>query len=313
MSKQRVTPKSRADWLDIRKGFVGASEAAALLHVHPWLTLMHLWALKAGRIDPEPENPAMRRGKLLEAPALAMLAEERPDWTITPNPMPGGFLVVDDVSGICATPDATATAPDRPGEGILQVKSIDPLAFKKNWLTKAGDVEAPLHVLIQTAVEINMVGASWGTIVALVVGQGIDLHILEMPQIDGLIEKLTSANQTFWRLVETGERPPPDYERDLALIAQLNKAVSDKIEPLDLSGDNSFSAAISDYLDAKTVISAAEKRKATAEAEIRDKLADATAATAGDFLVTAKLVTRAEHIVRATSYRQLRIKDRGMA
>jgi predicted phage-related endonuclease len=76
--KQRVTPKSRADWLDIRKGFVGASEAAALIHCHPYLTLTHLWALKAGRIDPEPENPAMRRGKLLEPVALEMLAEERP-------------------------------------------------------------------------------------------------------------------------------------------------------------------------------------------------------------------------------------------
>jgi predicted phage-related endonuclease len=90
MSKQRVTPKSRADWLDIRKGFVGASEAAALLHCHPYLTLTHLWALKAGKIDPEPENPAMRRGKLLESVALEMLAAERPDWTIKPNTIPGG-------------------------------------------------------------------------------------------------------------------------------------------------------------------------------------------------------------------------------
>jgi predicted phage-related endonuclease len=88
MSKQVITPASRADWLDTRKGFTGASEIASLLHCHPDLTLMHLWALKAGKIDPEPENPAMRRGKLLEAPALEMLAAERPDWTITPNPIP---------------------------------------------------------------------------------------------------------------------------------------------------------------------------------------------------------------------------------
>jgi predicted phage-related endonuclease len=307
--KQRVTPKSRADWLDIRKGFVGASEAAALIHCHPYLTLTHLWALKAGRIDPEPENPAMRRGKLLEPVALEMLAEERPTWSITPNPMPGGFLVIDDESQICATPDATATAPDRPGEAVIQIKSVDPLAFKKTWLTESGDVEAPLHVLIQTAVEMHMTDASWGVVVALVIGQGIDLHILDMPKIDGLIEKLGSENKNFWRMVEMGIRPAPDYGRDGALIAQLHKAVSDKIEPLDLSGDNSFSAAISDYLDARTIISAAEKRKSTAEAEIRDKLGDATAATAGDYFVTAKLVTRPEHMVKATSYRQLRIKD----
>jgi predicted phage-related endonuclease len=308
--KQRVTPKSRADWLDIRKGFVGASEAAALIHCHPYLTLTHLWALKAGRIDPEPENPAMRRGKLLEAPALAMLAEERPTWSITPNPMPGGFLVIDDESQICATPDATATAPDRPGEGILQVKNVDPLAFKRNWLSEDGDVEAPLHVLIQTAVEMEMTGAQWGAIVALVIGQGVDLHIIDMPVIHGLTGKLIASNKEFWRLVEMGERPPADYNRDLGLIASLNKRVSDRVEPVDLNGDNSFRAAIADYLAAGAIISMESKRKARAEAEIRDKLGDATAATAGDFFVTAKVVNRAEHVVRATSYRQLRVKDR---
>lgn len=82
---ERITPKSREEWLAIRQSFTGASEIAALLHCHPWLTLTHLWALKAGRVDPEPESPAMRRGKLLEGAALEMLAAERPDWTVTPN------------------------------------------------------------------------------------------------------------------------------------------------------------------------------------------------------------------------------------
>ena len=88
MSIKIVTPATRADWLMIRRGFSGASEIAALLHCHPWLTLTHLWALKAGKIDPEPETPAMRRGKLLESVALDMLKAERPDWHITPNPIP---------------------------------------------------------------------------------------------------------------------------------------------------------------------------------------------------------------------------------
>jgi predicted phage-related endonuclease len=144
----------------------------------------------------------------------------------------------------------------------------------------------------------------------MTIGSGIELHILDMPVIEGLMDKLIAANKDFWRRVDMGERPPADYNRDLALIVSLNKRVSDKIEPLDLNGDNSFLAAIQDYQDAKAIISAAEKRKSTAEAEIRDKLGDATAATAGDFFVTAKLVNRAEHMVKATSYRQLRVKDK---
>ena len=220
-----------------------------------------------------------------------------------------GDLWIDDETHICATPDALAMWPDKPGPGVIQIKSVDPLAFKRSWINEAGDIEPPLHVLIQTAVEMHMVGASWGTIVALVIGQGVDLHIIDMPVIHGLIPKLISANKEFWRLVETGERPPPDYGRDGALIAKLHRGLTPD-KTIDLSGDNAFLEAVHNYQEAKAQSSAIEKRKATAEAEIRDKLGDATAATAGDFFVTAKLVTRTEHVVKATSYRQLRIKDR---
>jgi predicted phage-related endonuclease len=307
--KQRVTPKSRADWLDIRKGFTGCSKIPVLLGCDPYTTLAQFWAEKTGRLDPEPQTVQMRRGTILEAPALEMLAEERPDWTITPNPIPGGFLVIDDETQICATPDALATRPDRPGPGVIQVKSVDPFAFKKNWLDDMGGIEPPTHVLVQTLAEMHMTDAKWGTVAALVVSSGIDLHVIDIEPIPGLIETLIAKNREFWQFVEKDERPPLDYGRDGALIAQLHRGLTPD-KTIDLSGDNSFRAAIADYLDAKTIISAAEKRKATAEAEIRDKLADATAATAGDFFVTAKVVNRAEHMVRATSYRQLRIKDK---
>ena len=167
------------------------------MHCHPWLTLTHLWALKAGKIDPEPETPAMRRGKLLESVALDMLKAERPDWLVTPNPMPGGDLWIDDETQICATPDAMATRPDRPGPGIIQIKSVDSFAFKRSWLDDLGGVEAPLHVLIQTATEMHMVGAQWGAIVALTIGSGIDLHILDMPVIHGLMGKLIAPTRSF--------------------------------------------------------------------------------------------------------------------
>ena len=81
---QKVTPKNREDWLTIRKGFTGASEIAALLDCHPYTTLAQLWAMKTGRLDPEPENAAMKRGKYLEETALRLLADERPDWTDHP-------------------------------------------------------------------------------------------------------------------------------------------------------------------------------------------------------------------------------------
>jgi len=306
-----LTPATREDWLAARRGFTGASEIAALIGVHPWLSLAQLWAIKAGRIEPETDNPAMRRGRYLESTALAILADERPDWTVSPNPVPPGVFVVDDETQICATPDAFVTARGRPGRGVVQVKSIDPISFKKTWLNGDGDVEIPLHVIVQTIVEMHMTACTWGIVAGLVVDRGIELHVLDVPTVDGLMEQLITANRDFWHLVEMGERPPLDYTRDLGLVAKLNKPFSDKT--IDLSHDNSFAAAIQDYLDSSQQITLLNKRKARAETEIRDKLGDASAAEAGDFYVSAKLVHRAAHQVAATSYRQLRVKYRGMA
>jgi predicted phage-related endonuclease len=185
------------------------------------------------------------------------------------------------------------------------------MSFKKGWLNADGEIEIPLHVVVQTIVEMHMTACAWGVVACLVVDRGIELHILDVPEVDGLMEQLIEANKDFWRLVEMGERPPLDYSRDLSLVAKLNKPFSDKT--VDLSHDNSFAAAIQDYLDSSQQISLLSKRKARAETEIRDKLGDASAAEAGDFFVSAKLVHRAAHQVAATSYRQLRVKYRGMS
>ena len=73
----------RAEWLRWREQDVTASVVAALFgpDVHPYMSPFHLFALKAGLIQEDPEEtPAMRRGRLLEPVALELLREERPTW-----------------------------------------------------------------------------------------------------------------------------------------------------------------------------------------------------------------------------------------
>jgi putative phage-type endonuclease len=305
-----IVPASRDEWLALRQGLTGASEVAALIGVNPYTTLAQLWAIKSGRLDPDPENPAMRRGRYLEETALRILADERPDWHVTPNPMPGGSFFSDPETRLGATPDAfVGKPPDILETGLCQVKSVAPHTFKREWLNDAGDVDIPLHVTVQTQMEMHLTGCTWAVVAALVVDNGITLHVLDVQPIEGLIETLIEKNREFWQMVESGTRPPLDYERDGALIAWLNPGVSDKT--LDLSGDNEFINAVNEHSNCSNDISLLNKRKARAEAEIRDKLGDASGAEAGEFYVSAKLVNRAEHMVAATTYRQLRIKYRG--
>jgi hypothetical protein len=305
-------PATRAEWLTLRQGFTGCSEVAALVNCHPWMTVAQLWARKSGRLDPEPENSAMRRGKYLEAVALTMLADEHPDWTIRPNPIPGGNFLTDAESRLCATPDAYATVPgddSRLGMGIIQVKSVEPRSFKREWINAEGDIEPPLHVTIQTLMEMHLTGCEWGVVAALVVDSGIALHVLPVPHIPGLVERLVEANLDFWQHITTGVRPPLDYGRDLDLIARLNPAQSDKT--LDLSGDNEFIHAVNEHASCAHDIGLLIKRKARSEAIIRDKLGDASGAEAGDWFVSSRVVNRSAYQIAATSYRQLKVRYRG--
>lgn len=78
-------PQSRDEWLALRQQTIGASEIAALVGASPWETAFSLYSKRVNKSAPEPENAAMRRGRHLEAVAIEILREERPNWTVKAN------------------------------------------------------------------------------------------------------------------------------------------------------------------------------------------------------------------------------------
>ena len=57
-------------WLEWRKGKIGASDAATILGVSPWATPFQLWEEKLGLSKPKEMTASMQRGKDLERQAL---------------------------------------------------------------------------------------------------------------------------------------------------------------------------------------------------------------------------------------------------
>lgn len=309
MSIEILTPATRDEWLDLRRHTVGASEVAALLGVHPWLTAYGLFAAKSGLIAvDQDETPAMRRGRLLEDDALAILQEERPDWTVTPNPMPGGHFFRNMAERVSCTPDAFVVAPDRPGRGTAQVKSVQKHVFSRQWRGEDGVIEPPLHVAVQAVQEARLTGAEWAVVVALVVDYGIDAHVIDVPLHPGLIDRIKTETAAFWRGVEAGQPPDADYARDGATIAALY-APDDSLPPVDLSGDNMLAEIVAEREAISERAGADKKRKAAIDAEITAKLAGATVGLLADGrAVTRKFQTRREHLVAESTFPVIRIK-----
>lgn len=259
----------RAAWLSRRQKDVTASAVGALLGAHEYLTAYRLFALKSGLLAEDPEEtPAMVRGRLLEPVAIELLRELHPSWTIT---TPGAYWR-DPVARIGATPDALAKDPLRNGFGVVQIKSVEPSIFRRKWRAEDGTVELPIWIAVQALVEAHLTGASWAAVAALRVGFGLDIDVIDIPLHPGLIERVKAETEAFWRAVENGQPPDPDYGRDGDVIAALYPFKHD-LPPIDLSADNRLPEIVTEREELMARTRVDEKRKKEIDAEIAEKLA----------------------------------------
>lgn len=303
MNVERHPVTDRASWLAMRQQDVTASAVGALLGVHEYVTPYALWAEKTGRLaSDEGETGPMRRGRLLERVAIDMLREDRPAWQIKP----GAHYYRDPAARLGATPDVLVVDPER-GPGIVQVKSVEPGVFRRKWRDEAGELELPLWIAVQVITEAHLTEAKWAAVAALVVDFDVELHLIDAPIHAGVIERVREAVDGFWRLIESGATPDPDYGRDGSLIEQLFREGDG--EEIDLSTDNMLPGLLDERKRLSDEKSAAEKRLKEIKAEILFKLGLATAGRVSDGrLITAKTVNRKAYTAAATSFRDVRVR-----
>ena len=147
---------SRAEWLEWRMQDVTASDVAALFGVHPYgRTALSVWAEKSGLTGGLADSAVLRRGRWAEPAVLAMLADERPTWIIRPR---ARSTLRDASIRLGATPDAVAIDPERPGVGLVQIKTVTERVYERDWTND----EPPIGYQLQALTEAMLAGASWG-------------------------------------------------------------------------------------------------------------------------------------------------------
>jgi predicted phage-related endonuclease len=290
-------------WSELRKGQVTASAVAALLDAHPFMSRLGLHLLKSDLIAEDPEETApMKRGRLLEPVAAQLLSELRPNWKIQ---YPVGLYFRDTEARLGATPDCFAT--DENGKlGVVQFKSVEETFFRRLWRDEDRAISPPLYPVIQAITEAYLTSASWAAVAALVIGFGVELHIVEIPIHAGVIDRIKAEVREFWDRIERKDPPPADYARDSKLIAKLFPESDGHI--IDLSSDNMLpELAVQDRALADEIKERKERREAI-KSEILMKLGTASGATFQGGRITANTVHRKAYTVAATAYRDLRIK-----
>ena len=49
---KRIYTASREEWLALRRGYIGGSDAAAVVGLSPYVTPYQVWAEKTGKVEP---------------------------------------------------------------------------------------------------------------------------------------------------------------------------------------------------------------------------------------------------------------------
>ena len=292
--------ESEQHWHALRARTIGASEVAALFNQSPWMTRYGLWHLKKGTVERPDfgDNERIFWGSKLE-PVIAAGIAEKEGWDIRKVHR---YLLHKSVPRMGASLDfEIINHPD--GAGCFEVKNVDRSVFYENWWVN-DRLEPPIHIELQLQHQLAVSGRNWGAVGALVGGN--ECHVVTRSRHETIISQIEKAVSDFWKSLDEDREPPVYDERDYDEVRRVfGLSVGGK--EIDLTETNAASLCREIHRHSVTKKDA-EQEERRLKAELLLLLGDAEAALVPGFKVSAKTVTKAEHIVKATTYRSLSVK-----
>jgi hypothetical protein len=250
------------------------------------------------------DNDRLRWGRRLEMPIAHGLAEDY-GWEVKP-------LKVFMLHSTCARYGSSFDFEIRRGneKGLFELKNVDYKEYKEKWISLDDEIEAPVSIELQLQSELEVANSNnpepytFGIIGALIGG---NKPVIVERTVDREIGKLICDKvSTFWRMVNIGIEPTPDFQRDGEIIKRLYSDTSG--EAIDLSSNNRFASLIGEYGHHQSIESVAKKAKEAAKAEMTTIMGNASTARCGIDWVTRKTVNRKGYTVAGQSYVDQRIK-----
>lgn len=260
---------SRNQWLDVRRGGIGSSDAAAAVGLNPYKSALELWMEKTGRdaglpkVDPNDEASPMYWGTLLE-PIVAAHYTKR-----TGNRVRRVNAVLQHPQHPWMLANIDREVVGAPDVQILECKTA---GYHGARLWEEG---VPEYVQLQVLHQLAVTGKQAADVAVLICGQELRVHRIERE--DAQIKHLIELEQAFWHRVEQGRAPPADGSEsaDRAMRALWPR---DTGQTLDLSGDLRLSAAFSDLVALRQSLTDLTTRKAQVEQLLQQHMGDASVA-----------------------------------
>jgi len=254
---------TRQEWLDNRKNYIGASEVAAILGVSPHMTALKVYRAKVfGENDYDRDWMAF--GRDVEG-AIANLYARRTGRQVIDL----GATVVSmhpDVPFLGATLDRQ-TVDESSEVGPLELKHVGGFDIsKKGWFE-----DPPVYYKIQTQTQTSCTSAKWGVLAGMF--PGCQLAHKKLDYNAEFIKRAIPLLEKFWKCVVDKTPPKVKDHRDLPAIKEIYSG--ENIGSL-VSLSESDMHIVAQWEKAKKDSKDAQKRKAEAEAKLRERMKEAT-------------------------------------
>ncbi|MCP2085933.1 UNVERIFIED_ORG: putative phage-type endonuclease [Paraburkholderia sediminicola] len=259
----------RDAWLEVRKGGIGGSDAAAAVGLHPYKSMLELWLEKTGRdVDLEKPDPtdttsAVFWGTLLEPIVAAAYTKQtgnrvRKVNAVLQHPTVGFMRANLDREIVGAT-----------GIHILECKTAGEFGSR---LWRDG---VPEYVQLQVQHQLAVTGKQAADVAVLLCGQKLEVHRIERDE--DLIARLIELEAKFWQYVESDTAPPADGSdsADRALRCLFPR---DAGSAVDFTDDRNLSATFADLVNVRAEIETREKVESQLKQHIEQAMGDASRA-----------------------------------
>jgi predicted phage-related endonuclease len=293
LTRQTIAFESEAEWLAARKVDLTSTEAAALFDCSPYATEFELHQYKTGRLQPEfTENDRMKWGKRLESVIAEGIGEDYglkvvpfKTYLRIPELRMGSsfdFKVVGLVPG--AERNKFRDAFDEHGPGILEIKNVDGLQFRRAWIDDGyEEIEAPPHIELQVCHQLEVADMGWAMIAPLV-GGNTPKALLRKRDVE-FGEQIRERVAKFWKRIEEGKTPDPHYVDDAETIGRMY--IENDGSSINLTGNQRVFELCRAYKAAGDAAKKAELDKKAAKAELLTIIGAAKAVQAAGFKISA--------------------------
>ena len=190
----------RQQWLSVRQGGIGSSDAAAAVGLCPYKSQLELWMEKTGRTPAQDAPPGMEDprywGTLLE-PYVAVAYSQQTDRKVRK---------VNAVLQHPSFPYMFANI-DREVVGCPEVQILE-CKTAGEWGSKLWRDGVPEYIQLQVQHQLAVTNQQAADVAVLLCGQRLEIHRVERDE--EVIARLMVLEARFWQYVTTDTEPPAD-------------------------------------------------------------------------------------------------------